>query len=41
MPTCEPGYNVPQLLQWALCKQRTKQLAANVSFLIQVKQASN
>lgn len=31
----------PQLLQWAFCKQRTKQLAANLSFLVQGKQVSN
>lgn len=37
MPVCEAGCNVPQLLQWALRKQRTEQLVTNVSFLVQEK----
>lgn len=37
MPVYEAGYNVLQLLQWALCKQRTEQLVTNVSFLVQEK----
>lgn len=37
MPVYEAGYNVLQLLQWALCKQRTEQLVTNVSFLVKEK----
>lgn len=39
MPVCEAGYNVLQLLQWALCKQRTEQLATTISFLVQGKKS--
>lgn len=39
MPVCEAGYNVLQLLRWALCKQRIEQLVTNVSFLVQEKKA--
>lgn len=37
MPMCEAGYNVLQLLQWTLYKQRTEQLVTNDSFLVQEK----
>lgn len=37
MPVRGAGYNVLQLLQWALCKQRTEQLVTNVSPLVQEK----
>lgn len=40
MPICGAGYNVLQLLQWALCKQRTEQLVTNASFLVQEKKSS-
>lgn len=40
MLICGAGYNVLQLLQWALCKQRTEQLVTNASFLVQEKKSS-
>lgn len=41
MPVCKAGYNVLQLLQWVLRKQRTEQLATTVSFLVQGKKKSS